>query len=273
MKTQRFISTIRVAFLALSCAAFLASCTSENEEANEPLYTLGDPKNSSPQGSRCFELTEFTVEGEGIALNYEEIIWTFKNNGTAIAGSPNQVLSGSWSISFVDGDQQLFLDFPDAPPLIDAVAGTWMVVNLGLNNPQFVNDEGDILQFTSTTCPVVSPELEALNAFLEDSIFTVANFIYQDNDITDRFNNITLDFNENDKVIAERFGQQRIGQWLTSETEDGITLILQFNAPPQLLTGFNGVWNIVSFNSTGLIGEYYDGPPATGDYYRYELSD
>lgn len=275
MKTNNLPSIVRMGILIISCTALLASCTTETEEAVEPLYTMGDPKNSSAQGSRCFEISEFTLEGESVTLNYEEIIWTFQNNGVVIAGSPNQEWSGSWNIGQADGDQKLFLNFPGAPPFIDAVSGIWTIVSSVLTNPQFIKDEGGpnpaTLQFTQTDCAIISPELETLNALLRDSLFIVANFIYEGNDLTDLYSDVIFDFKENNTVIAERFGQQKGGQWMTSETQDGILLTLQFNPPPAPLTNFNAAWTVVSFDSSVIVLEYLDGPPDTGSFYTIEL--
>src|SRR6056297_1438023 len=121
MKTNNLTSIVKMGILALSCAAFLASCTPETEEVSEPLYTLGDPKNASPQGSRSFEISSFVLAGEEQASAFEEIKVTFQNNGTLIASAPNQQWLGNWNIGFVDGVQKLFLNFPDAPPLINAL--------------------------------------------------------------------------------------------------------------------------------------------------------
>lgn len=112
MNTHYFNSTIKMAILALGCTAILASCTPETvKEANEPLYTMGDPKSSSPQGSRSFEISSFVWQGEEQASAFEEIKVTFQNNGTVIASSPTQQLPGTWNIGQMDGVQKLFLNF------------------------------------------------------------------------------------------------------------------------------------------------------------------
>ncbi|MCZ4410545.1 hypothetical protein O3Q51_17145 [Cryomorphaceae bacterium 1068] len=266
MKTNHLASIVKTGILALSCTVFLASCTKETQEVVEPLYTLGDPKSPSPQGSRTFEVSSFVLAGEEQASSYQEIEWTFMNNGTVIASSPNQEWPGTWNVGQMDGVQKLFLNFPDAPPLINALSGIWTVVSLDLNNPQFINDAGDTLQIIPTGETVMSLELQALNAFLLDSVFVVADFVYQGNDVTSTFSDVSLDFKGNNVVTAERFGQQRGGQWMTSETQDGIVLTIQFNPPPAPLTGFNAAWDVVSFSDTEIVLEDVDGPPDTGSY-------
>jgi hypothetical protein len=74
MKTNNLTSIVKMGILALSCTAFLASCTPETEEVSEPLHTMGDPKNSSPQGSRSFEISSIELQGEEQASNYQEIV-------------------------------------------------------------------------------------------------------------------------------------------------------------------------------------------------------
>ncbi|HKK39064.1 MAG TPA: hypothetical protein VJ949_06585 [Cryomorphaceae bacterium] len=267
MKTNNLTSIVKMGILALSCAAFLASCTPETEEVSEPLYTMGDPKNSSPQGSRSFEISSFVWQGEEQASAFEEIKVTFQNNGTVIASSPTQQLPGTWNVGQMDGVQKLFLNFPDAPPLINVLSGIWIVVSLDLDNPQFINDAGDVLQLLPTGETAMSAELQAFNTALLDSIFVVTSFIYQGNEVTDVFSDVSLDFKENNVVTAERFGQQRGGQWMTSETQDGIVLSIQFTAPPAQLTGLNANWDVVSFDGTEAVMEDVDGPPDTGSYF------
>ena len=261
MKTNNLTSIFRMGILVLSCSAFLASCTTEPEEANEPLYTMGDPKNSSPQGSRTFEISSFEYQGEEQASSFEEIKVTFQNNGTLIASAPNQQWLGNWNIGFVDGVQKMFLNFPEAPPIINALSGIWTIVSLDLDNPQFINDEGDILQIIPTGETAMSVELQAFNTSLLDSLWGVEEFIIQDNDVTTTFDNVIFDFRPNGTVVAQRFGQQKTGQWATSEDEDGISLSFQFSAPPAVLTALNRKWDLVNSSESQFDLENLEGTP------------
>ncbi len=200
---------------------------------------MGDPKNPSPQGSRAFEIISFEVQGEEQASNFEEIKVTFQNNGTVIASSPNQEWPGTWNVGQMDGVQKLFLNFPDAPPLINALAGIWTVVSLDLNNPQFINDAGDTLQIIPTGETAMFLALQAFNTSLVDSLWVVEEFVFQDNDVTSTFENVIFDFKPNGTVTAQRFGQQKTGQWLSQVDEDGISLTFQFNPPPAALAALN----------------------------------
>ena len=249
----------------MSCLAFLASCTTDSEEIDEPVLNMGDPKNMSEQGSRCFEIISFEVEGEEQADSFSDIRWEFRNNGTVIARSPNQERPGSWNIGFDNGVQKMTLTSEDSlPPW--PIAGIWTVVSLDPVNPQFIDDEGDVLEFGTSTCSLISPELETLNAVLRDSLFVVAGFTYQGEDVTESFNDVTLDFNDNNKVIAQRFAQQRNGQWMTSENEDGLVLTIQFDPPPVPLTYFNAAWDVAVFNDTIIELQDIAGPPGSESY-------
>ncbi|MGB6037698.1 MAG: hypothetical protein WBG42_15590 [Cryomorphaceae bacterium] len=261
MRTNNLTSIVRMGILIISCTALLASCTTEPEEVVEPLYTLGDPKNSSPQGSRSFEISSFVLAGEEQASAFEEIKVTFQNNGTVIANSPNQQWPGSWNVGFVDGVQKLFLNFPDAPPLINTLSGIWTVVSLDTDHPQFINDEGDVLEFLPTGETIMSLELQAFNTSLLDSLWGVQELVFQDNDVTGTFNDVIFDFKPNGTVIAQRFGQQRIGQWVTGEDEDGISLTFQFNPPPAALAALNREWHLVSSGESQFDLENLEGSP------------
>lgn len=277
MTTKNFISIARTGFLALSCMAFLASCTTDSEEIDEPVLNMGDPKNTSPQGSRCFELTEFTFQGEDQTATYEEIKWEFKNNGVVIARSPNQEQPGNWNIGFLDGVQKLSLTWEDSLPFLFPIEGIWTVVSLDPDNPQFTRNEDspnpDVLGFTSSGCSIISTELETLNATIRDSLFVVSNFIFQNNDVTSLYNNVTFDFKENGTVVAERFGQHRTGQFQTGEDQDGLTVSMQFNAPLLPLTYLNATWDVVSFDDTTIALENLSGPPGSETYLIITTSD
>lgn len=278
MITKNLSSIVKAGILALSCAVFLVSCTTESAEIDEPVLNMGDPKSSSPQGSRCFEILSFVNQGEDETATYEEIKWEFKNNGTVIIRSQSQERSGTWNIGFMDGVQKLSIVWTDSlPPSITVFSGIWTVVSLDPDNPQFIRNEDspnpDMLEFASSGCSFISPELETLNSFLRDSLFVITNFSVDGNDITDVFSDVTFDFKENQSVIAERFGQQKGGQWMTGETADGLTLSLQFNPPPAPLTVLNATWDVVSYDSNGIILEFLDGPPDTGTYYEYTLKN
>lgn len=278
MITKNLSSIVKAGILALSCAVFLVSCTTESAEIDEPVLNMGDPKSSSPQGSRCFEILSFVNQGEDETATYEEIKWEFKNNGTVIIRSQSQERSGTWNIGFMDGVQKLSIVWTDSlPPSITVFSGIWTVVSLDPDNPQFIRNEDspnpDMLEFASSGCSFISPELETLNSFLRDSLFVITNFSVDGNDITDVFSDVTFDFKENESVIAERFGQQKGGQWMTGETADGLTLSLQFNPPPAPLTVLNATWDVVSYDSNGIILEFLDGPPDTGTYYEYTLKN
>jgi len=261
MKTNKLSSIVRMAILIIGCTTLFASCTKETQEVVEPLYTLGDPKNASPQGSRSFEISSFVLAGEEQASAFEEIKVTFQNNGTLIASAPNQQWLGNWNIGFVDGVQKLFLNFPDAPPLINALTGIWTVVSLDLDNPQFINDAGDTLQIIPTGETAMFLALQDFNTSLLDSLWVIDEFVFQDNDVTSTFENVIFDFKPNGTVVAQRFGQQKTGQWVTHGDEDGISLTFQFNPPPAALAALNRTWNLVNSGESQYDFENAEGTP------------
>ena len=74
MTTKRFCSIFRLGILVWSFYAFHTFYAPElDEPGHQTKFTMGDPKIDSPQGQRCFDLMEFTVQGKDQTLNYEEI--------------------------------------------------------------------------------------------------------------------------------------------------------------------------------------------------------
>ena len=269
MTTKRINSIFRVCILALGFTAFLSSCAPEMDEpGDQPKFTMGDPKNDSPQGSRCYTISEFTVEGEDQSIAYSDIVWEFRNNGTFFARTATQEWPGNWNVGVIDGIQKFIMIVDDTlPPTITAVGGIYNVESLNLNLPVFVDDEGDILQFAQTSCDIISPELEALNAFLQDSLVVITSFVRNDNDFTTAFNNITFDFRENNKVIAQRNEQQKAGLWLTSQPIGSLLQFeIQFNNIGNPLAALNAAWEVLEVNENSILLEYLDGPPDMQDY-------
>lgn len=86
--------------------------------------------------------------------------------------------------------------------------------------------------------------------------------------MTSTFNNVIFDFKPNGTVVAQRFGQQKTGQWATHVDENGISLTLQFNAPPAALAALNGEWDVVSSSEGQYDLENAQGTPGnpSSDY-------
>ena len=277
MITNTLPAIVKAGILALSCAVILVSCTTESAEIDEPVLNMGDPKNTSSQGSRCFEIFTFVNQGEDETATYEEIKWEFKNNGTLIVRSQSQVWPGTYNIGIMDGVQRLTMVLQDTfPPMITVLSGIWTVLDLNPDNPQFIRNEDspnpDMLEFASSECSFISPELETLNSFLRDSLFVITSFLQNDVDFTSAFNNVTFDFGQNNKVTAQRNEQQKVGLWVTSQPTGSILHFeIQFNNASLPLSALNATWDVVEVTEDSILLEYLDGPPDTGSYYMITM--
>lgn len=273
MKSTPFFSTLKTGALALCCAALLTACSEEDNDFSESAPTMGDPKNSSPNASRCYTISQFIEDGQNETDDYANIRFEFFNSGNVIARSPNQEWQGSWNIGFDDGVQKLFLNFMGTAPFLNELTDDWAVVSLNQNTPKFVEDGGnnpDILWFQRSDCEPTtgppSPGLQDFNDNLLGGSWTISSFIDQGVNEANDYNNVTFTFNEDGTVVAQRFNQQRIGQWTTDEDNAGFELRFQFNGPPGL-NELNEEWDVVNSSATEL--QLEDVGPGDNDFLTF----
>jgi hypothetical protein len=260
MKTI-FNSTLKVFGLSLALVAF-TSCEkdSENAPASATEPTMGDPKSSSGGASRCYEISNFTDDGNNETLDYSNFIFEFFNNGHVIARNGSDEFTGSWSFGTDDGVQKFFLNFSGTTPLLNELSDDWNIVSLSGNSPSFiedVNNNPDVLEFSRVQdCSggggTPSPELIAFNENLSTGgAWNVASFIDDGNNKTSDYNNTTFTFNSNGTVVAQRNNQSRTGQWVSQIDNSQIELIMQWSGPA-ILNEFNEDWDVVASSSVEL---------------------
>jgi hypothetical protein len=264
MKTKtRIFSAFQFFAMSFAVIAF-TSCEKETDDApaassNEA--TMGDPKTTSGSGSSCYEITQFVEEGQDETSDYINFVFEFFNNGHVVARNGVQDFSGQWAIGFDDGVQKFFLNFSGTTPLLNELTDDWNIVALNRTAPSFIedvnNNPGSLSFAKITDCtgggPVEpSPELDTFNANLTTGgAWNVASFIENGVNETNDFNNVSLTFNANGTVTAQRNAQSRTGQWTSAIDNGTIELIIGFQGPA-VLNELNEDWVVVSSSDTDL---------------------
>lgn len=273
MKTESMFRILKTGTLALCCAALFTACHEDENDVTSSAPTMGDPKSNSPSASRCYTVSQFIEDGEDETDDYANIVFEFFNSGTVVASSPAQEWEGSWFIGFDDGVQQFFLNFSGTTPLLNELTDDWVVVSLSNNNPQFIEEGGgnpDVLQFVLSDCePTVSPPSPELEGFIDNltgDAWSVSSFIDAGDDDTNDFANTTFTFNADGTVLAQRFSQQRTGQWAAGEDDGVFELMIQFSGPA-LLNELNEDWKVAGFSSEEL--QLEDVGPGDADFLTF----
>jgi hypothetical protein len=258
MKVKSLLSKVKPALIVVCSVILFTSCEKDQaEDAPAEQQTMGDPKSSSPGASRCFEITQFTDDGENETSDYANIRLEFFNGGTVIARSSAQEWTGQWSFGSDDGVPKLFLNFQGTTPLLNELTDDWNIISLG-NTPSFIEDDDstpDFLELTESGCepgPPPNPALTAFNDNLVGESWSISSFIDDGDDETNLYNNASFTFNSNGSVTVMRNNQQRNGQWSTSIDNGQIELTIFYNGGPNALLELNEDWDVISSTSTEI---------------------
>jgi hypothetical protein len=242
----------------------LSSCSPSGGGGNPALTDF----NSNLVGDPWF-IESFIDDGDNDTPDFNNISFTFAENGTVVAQRNNQSVTGLWASSLDDGQIELQIQF-SGPALLTDLNEDWDVISFStelLELEEVSPGDADFLTFSRTSGGGgTNPDLIAFNSNLVGQPWTISSFIDDGDNDTSDYNNVTFTFNANGSVVAQRNNQSRTGAWVSTIDNGQIELDIQFSGPA-LLNDLNEDWDVVSFSANQL--ELEDVSPGDADFLTF----
>ncbi len=180
-------------------------------------------------GCSDFGVNKFSLNGENLKSQYDDLSFDFQEDGTLTATSPMDVFAGTWSATGEGNDIILVIDIPD----LGDFNADWNVNRIletpGVTMITLKEGDGNILRFKDACANGNGGGNNGLDVdtVLEDGFWQVATYMNGAIDETVDFNGYTLDFDMDGTVIADN-GTPINGTW--SVENAGTQLVLDFGA-------------------------------------------
>lgn len=206
-------------------------------------------------------VTLLNDDGNDETCDYQAYEFTFNNDFTVMAVSPNNTVNGTWNVTNSSSGVDLVLNFditgPNDP--FDDLNDDWDVLSFDAQSIQLIDVSGgnggtDYLNFGRE--PVTGcggggggGSAQALEDVLQDGEWFVQSYIDDGDDETSDYNGYVLTFNADGTVNAVNGATTLTGNWSVTSSSSGLDVILDFGTQFPF-DEFNDDWDVSNFTDT-----------------------
>ncbi|NAY92395.1 hypothetical protein GTQ34_10730 [Muricauda sp. JGD-17] len=199
-------------------------------------------------GCADFGVNKFSLDGENLKSQYDDLAFSFEEDGNLTAASETEVFLGTWSASGSGNDILVVIDIPSLNDFNAAWNLNRILETPGITKITLHEGDGNTLRFQDA-CTNGNPGGNAgpdVDTVLEDGIWQVDSYMDGAIDETANFVGYNISFNNDGTVVADN-GTPINGTW---STENGNTrLVLDF-ADSVPFEKLNMGWEIDSVSDT-----------------------
>lgn len=206
-------------------------------------------------------VTLLNDDGNDETCDYQPYEFTFNNDQTVVAVSPNNTVNGTWEVTSSSSGVDLILNFETtgSNDPFDDLNDDWDVLGFDSQSINLIDVSGgnggtDYLNFGReqvTGCGGTGGGgSQGLVDVLQDGQWFVQSYIDSGNDETGNYNGYILTFNSDGTVDATNASGTISGSWnVISSSNNGLDLILDFGTQIPF-DEFNDDWDVSNYTDT-----------------------